>query len=130
MGFYIWRAMINLTELQQFFIYFLLSGTKLSPIHCTRENFIYFPTKFLTSSQIHCTFILQSIIPNYIKRSILCLHGFYFRTYMELKEPGGTLINILTTIISIENMAVEWMNLQDKSRTLVEERVVKMDKYS
>ena len=49
---------------------------------------------------------------------------------MELKEPSGTLINILTTIISIENMAAEWMNLQDKSRTLVEERVVKMDKYS
>nr|POF19491.1 hypothetical protein CFP56_30436 [Quercus suber] len=37
---------------------------------------------------------------------------------MELKEPGGTLINILTTIISIENRAVEWMNLQDESRTL------------
>ena len=49
---------------------------------------------------------------------------------MELKEPGGTLINILTTIISIENMSAEWMNLQDKSRNLVEERVVKMDKYS
>ena len=29
-GFSIQRPMINLTELQQFFIYFLLSGTKLS----------------------------------------------------------------------------------------------------
>ena len=30
MGFCIWGAIINLTELQKFFIYFLLSGTKLS----------------------------------------------------------------------------------------------------
>ena len=42
-------------------------------------------------------------IPKYIKSSILCLHSFYFRSYMELKEPGGTLINIQTTIKSIEN---------------------------
>ncbi|KAL4653330.1 hypothetical protein ACB092_01G294900 [Castanea dentata] len=46
-------------------------------------------------------------IPKYIKRSILSLPSFYFRTYMELKEPGGTLINILTTIISIENRAAK-----------------------
>ena len=53
---------------------------------------------FTMSTQPHCWSILNPKV--YYKINSLL---FYFRAYMELKEPSGTLINILTNIKSIEN---------------------------